>query len=91
MAVIRMKVTLKDREPVTVPVPPVVLIDAEEHFATTFVRMFNDMSLGQMSWIAWKAMLAAGQEVKTFDGFKKDMADIPEVVSREDEAPLSEA
>ena len=91
MATIRMKVSLKDREPVTVPVPPAVLIEAEEHFATTFVKMFNDLSLGQMSWIAWKSMLSAGHEVKTFDGFKKDMADIPEVVSKEDEGPLSEA
>lgn len=91
MAVIKMKVSLKGRDPVTVTVPPAALIDAEEQFATTFVKMFNDLSLSQLSWLAWKSMLISGHEVKTFDQFKKDLVAIPELVSREDEAPLSEA
>jgi hypothetical protein len=53
--------------------------------------MFSDLSLGQLSWLAWKSMLLTGHDVKTFDLFKKDLAEIPELVSTEDEAPLSGA
>lgn len=88
MAAIKMKVSLTDREPITVKVPPLALIEAEEQFATTFVKMFSDLSLGQLSWLAWKSMLLTGHDVKTFDLFKKDLAEIPELVSTEDEAPL---
>jgi len=91
MAVMQVKVSLKNREPVVVPITPWVLIEAEEHFGSTMVTMFSDMSARRLTWLAWKAMLVDGQEVKTFEPFAKDLAELPELVSQEDEAPLSAA
>ena len=91
MAVMKMKVMLKDREPVTVDITPRVIVDAEEHFGTSMVAMFQDLSMKRLTWLAWKAMLTGGYEVKTYEPFVNDLVEVPEVVSREDESPLSEA
>ena len=91
MAVMKMKVSLANREPVVVPVTPKVIVDAEENFGTSMVAMFSDMSMKRITWLAWKSMLVNGQEVKTYEPFLADLAEMPEIISQEDEAPLSEA
>lgn len=91
MAVMKMKVSLKDREPVTVDITPRVIVDAEEHFGTSMVQMFQDLSMKRLTWLAWKAMLTSGLEVKTYEPFVNELLEVPEVVSKEDEGPLSEA
>lgn len=93
MAVMKMKVSLADREPVTVNITPKVIVDAEEHFGLTMTKMFSadGVSMKQLTWLAWKALLVGGVEVKTYDGFLKDLLETPEIVSQEDEAPLSAA
>lgn len=91
MAVMKIKVTLEGREPVIVPVTPKAIVDAEEHFGTTMVQMFGDLSMKRLTWLAWKSMLTSGQDVKTYEPFLKDLVEVPEIVSQEDDAPLSEA
>jgi hypothetical protein len=91
MAAMRMKVALKGREPVVVNITPRVIVDAEEHFGASMVQMFGDLSMKRITWLAWKAMLVSGAEVKTYDPFVNDLVEMPEIVSEEDDGPLSEA
>jgi hypothetical protein len=91
MAVMKMKVSMANREPVVVSITPKVIVDAEEHFGTTMVAMFGDLSMKRLTWLAWKAMLVNGQEVKTYEPFLADLVETPELISQEDEAPLSAA
>lgn len=90
MAVMKMKVSLVGKEPVTVDVTPKVIVDAEEFFGLSMVEMFNDLSMKRLTWLAWKALLVSGAEVKTYEPFLSDLTEVPEVVSTEDAAgPLS--
>jgi hypothetical protein len=91
MAVMQIKVSLQGREPVVAPVTPKVIVDAEEHFGTTMVQMFNELSMKRLTWLAWKALLVNGNDVKTYEPFLADLVEVPEIVSQEDSAPLSEA
>lgn len=91
MATMKLTVTPIGKTPVTVGIGPKVMVECERHFNKPFSQLFSGdtLSYESLAWAAWKAMMQAGQEVKTFDLWLDDIEDI---TAAEDEgAPLSGA
>jgi len=91
MAQMKLTVVPVDGAPFTVGMRPKVIVECERHFKRPFAQLFTSESLSYevLSWAAWKASMAAGYEVKTFDLWLDDVEDI---TAAEDEAlPLSGA
>lgn len=88
MALMRMRITPVEGDPVDVPITPKVIVAAERHFKTTMMKLFSaeSLSLEAMAWIAWTALQAAGHTVKTFDLWLDGVASIDNV--EDSSAPL---
>ncbi len=91
MAVMKLKVTMTDGDPVVVAVTPKVIVAAERHFKKSMGQLFDQASVTYeaLAWSAWEAMRFSGHEVKTFDLWLDGVAEI----GSEDEGslPLPEA
>ncbi len=84
MALMRMKVTMADAEPVSVKVTPKVIVAAERHFKKGMGELFANASYEALAWVAWQAMQANGHVVKTFDLWLDGVDEI----TAEDSGPL---
>jgi hypothetical protein len=91
MAQMKLTITPSDGTPYSVGVGPKVIVECERHFKRPFSQLFSGESLSyeSLAWAAWKASLAAGHEVKTFDLWLDDVDDI--AAAEDDSLPLSAA
>ncbi len=88
MAIMKLKVTPVDGDPVVVPITPKVIVAAERHFKKGMGQLFDQATITYeaLAYAAWQGMLQSGHEVKTFDGWLDGIAEIGS--EEEGDAPL---
>jgi len=78
MAVMKLKVTPVDGDPVVVAITPKVIVSAERHFKKGMGQLFDQATVTYeaLAYAAWQGMLQSGHDVKTFDGWLDGVAEI---------------
>jgi len=89
MAMMQLEVTFVTGDPVVVNITPKVIVDAERHFKMGMSKLFGEnSSMEHMTWLAWKGMLVGGYEVKTYELWLDNVANVGAASTQEAGLPL---
>lgn len=90
MAMMQLEITTTSGDQIKVDVTPKVIVEAERHFKMGMSKLFGtESSMEHMTWLAWKAMLVGGYEVKTYELWLDGIASVGSPSTEEAAAPLS--